>query len=190
MMSRNWGWPHGGTGGPAAGARRRRTTPALGFDHLEGRLLLQGDGDRDTPVPDQRMLRSGGAVYTIAVNGPGFVKAHPGRRGLFNVSLFGTTPESQVTVTLTRSPPVHRLPPADRPARRPLGPTGVVPGAGTADLLGRMTRLRGPVNALQFNALGPDARIDVQGSLGTLDVSQGVNLGPTGMVHVSGDVTA
>ena len=52
-----------------------------------------------------------------------------------------------------------------------------------------MTRLRGPVDALQFNALGPAARIDVQGNLGTLIVSQGVNLGPTGRVHVSGDVT-
>ena len=76
------------------------------------------------------MVRAGGAIYTIAVSGPGFVKAHPGGRGLINVSLFGTTPESQVTVTLTRSRP--RFTNSHLPIGRLVvrsRPTGVVPGA-------------------------------------------------------------
>jgi hypothetical protein len=198
MMSRNWGWPRVGTGEPAAGARRRRTVSALGFEPLEGRLLLQAT-PTDTPTttrptevplfPTQRTVRFQGARYTIAVDGPGFVKAHPGGRGLFNVSLFGTTPQSQVTVTLTQSRPRFsdsHLPIGRLTVRsRQLGSFRAL---NAADLVGRMTPLRGPVNALQFNALGPAARIDVQGNLGSLDVSQGINLGPAGMVHVSGDV--
>ena len=122
MMSRNSGWPHGLTGGPASGLRRRRTTTALGFDDLEGRVLLQATPpvSPQTPTdttpteiplfPTERTVRYQGALYTIAVDGPGFVKAHPGPQGLINVSLFGTTPDTQVNVSLARSRPRFTIP--------------------------------------------------------------------------------
>jgi hypothetical protein len=135
------------------------------------------------------MVQAGGAIYTIAVNGPGFVKAHPIGRGLIGINLFGTTPASQVTVTQTRVNPRFtdsRLPIGRLVVRS--GQLGAFQAAGTADLQGRMSNLRGRVDTLQFNALGPTARIDVQGNLGSLVVSQGINLGETGRVHVSGDL--
>lgn len=190
MMTGDWGWSHRKTGEGRAAGSRRRATPAPGFDCLEGRLLLQGDTTMVPLFPTTRMVQSGGAIYTIAVSGQGFVKAHPIGRGRIGVNLFGTTSESQVTVTLTRANP--RFTNSHLPIGRLVvrsGQLGSFLAADAADLNGSLTPLRGQVDSLQFNALGPAARIDVLGSLGSLVVSQGVNLGPAGRVHVSGNVT-
>ena len=62
--------------------------------------------------------------------------------------------------------------------------------AGTADLLGRMTPLHGPVDAPEAECPGHGREDRRAGEPCILDVSQGVDLGPAGMVHVSGRVTS
>ncbi|HEX8202650.1 MAG TPA: hypothetical protein VF590_19390, partial [Isosphaeraceae bacterium] len=194
MMTGNWGRRPNPPRSATSSGSRRRATPTLGFDCLEGRVLLQGDPttmpEQPPLIPTTRMVQAGGAIYTIAVQGQGFVKAHPIGRGQIGVNLFGTTPSSTVTVTLTRANPRFtnsHLPIGKLVVRS--GQLGAFQAADAADLNGRMSPLRGTVTSLQFNALGPAAQIDVQGNLGTLLVSQGVNLGSSGRIHVSGDVT-
>jgi hypothetical protein len=189
MMTGNWGWPPRTPRDAQAAGSRRRATPTLGFDHLEGRLLLQGDTATIPLFPTSRMVQAGGAIYTIAVSGQGFVKAHPIGHGQIGVNLFGTTAASTVTVALTKANPRFtnsHLPIGKLVVRS--GQLGAFEAEGAADLNGRMSPLRGSVNQLRFNSLGPDAQIDVQGNLGSLFVTQGVNLGTNGRVHVSGDV--
>ena len=59
------------------------------------------------------------------------------------------------------------------------GQIGSIQG-GAADLLGPITPLTGGVNSLQFAGLGPNAQIDVNGALNSLNVSGTSRSVPTG----------
>src|SRR5208337_3871031 len=59
--------------------------------------------------------------------------------------------------------------------------------ASPAELDGAMTPLSSSVSTLEFGALGPGAQIDVNGSVGAMDVGS-VNLGPGGHVVITGDL--
>jgi len=167
------------------GSRQRRPARSLAFEPLEGRRLLSSFYSGPTPI---RPVQSAGGVYTLSVNGPGLIKVQHLPKGLLGVSLFGTTAASTLNVALTR-PRLHT--PA---ANLPIGSIRVVSGrigainAGAATLLGAVTPINGTVNGLRFGGLGPNAGIDVNGSVGVFDLG-GVALGPGGHVRVSGDVT-
>ena len=66
---------------------------------------------------------------------------------------------------------------------------GSIQALTTADLDGRISPLQGPVSSLQFDAIGPAARIDVEGSLTQLAVNRGVDLGTSGSILVSNDLS-
>jgi hypothetical protein len=106
------------------------------------------------------------------------------------INLLGTTQDSQVTISALFTHPrssIKRLNIAHINVRT--GHVGSIQGLTTADLMGRISPLRGPVSSLQFDSIGPAAQIDVTGNLGQLTVNQGVNLGPGGHVNVTNDAT-
>jgi hypothetical protein len=106
------------------------------------------------------------------------------------IDVYGTTQDSQVTISTPGSHPWavnSHLAIAGMKVHS--GRVGSILGLTTADLLGRLSPLQGPVAALQFDAIGPAARIDIAGNLGQLLVNQNVNLGPGGHVDVSNDLT-
>src|SRR5206468_279160 len=59
----------------------------------------------------------------------------------------------------------------------------------TADLVGRVTPLFGPVTSLQLDAIGPAAQLDVAGNLGPVTVNRDVTLGPGGHITVANDLS-
>jgi len=59
--------------------------------------------------------------------------------------------------------------------------------ASPVELDGAMTPLSSSVGTLEFGTLGPGAQIDVNGSVGAMDVGS-VNLGPGGHVVITGDL--
>ena len=59
--------------------------------------------------------------------------------------------------------------------------------ASSVQLKGAMTPLNSGVDDLDFGALGPGAQIDINGSVGTMEVGS-VNLGPGGHVVITGDL--
>ena len=106
------------------------------------------------------------------------------------VTLAGTTQDSQVTVSLLQT---H-----DRTSIKKLavnrvdvrtGRLGSFQGLTTTDLLVAVSPLQGPVSSLQFDAMGPAARVNVAGNLGQLTVNQGVTLGSSGHIRVASDLT-
>ncbi|MFI5458230.1 MAG: hypothetical protein ACHRXM_22600, partial [Isosphaerales bacterium] len=64
---------------------RRLTKAALDFESLEERRLLSSA--RSAPFTD---IRYGGALYEIAVNGPGSVQAQRTGHGMVGINLLGT----------------------------------------------------------------------------------------------------
>jgi hypothetical protein len=167
------------------GVARARSSRTLVLESLEDRQLLSSS--RSFPFTD---IRFGGALYEIAVIGPGAVQAHGTGHGTVAINLLGTTQDSQVTVSVlfTHASPVVKRLAIDHINVRS-GHLGSIQGLTTADLMGRITPLQGPLASLQFDAIGPNAQIDVSGNLGQLTVNQGVNLGPSGHLRVSNDLT-
>jgi hypothetical protein len=106
------------------------------------------------------------------------------------IGLFGTTQDSQVTISSlgahaheSNSPlPIASI---NVHTRR----LGSIQGLTTADIDGRITPLTGPIASLQFDAIGSAAQIDVNGNLGQLTVNRTVNLGKTGHINVTNDLT-
>ncbi|MGO9917236.1 MAG: hypothetical protein ACLQIB_21370 [Isosphaeraceae bacterium] len=135
-------------------------------------------------------VQSGGVVDVISVAGPGQVFTEPVNRTMIAISLVGTTQDSQVTIASLGA----RLAGANHPLQIEKivvrsGRLGSFQGLTTANLDGKMTPLLGPVASLQFDAIGPAAQITVNGNLGQLSVNRGIDLGPTGQISVSNDLT-
>jgi hypothetical protein len=174
--------------------RPRRSGRKPGLECLEGRLLLARLDPKPPPRPligpVQAIHTSTGAAYILQVTGPGAVRARPAGRGTVAITLFGTTSQSQVTLTqaLTRAR-YNAAPLQIKSIDVRTGALGSFQAPGVADLVGPMTPLGNSVSLLQFDDLGPAARIDVAGNLGELDVSNNVVLGPTGTFHVAGSLT-
>ncbi len=156
-------------------------------EYLESRQLLsflQPYGQKFDVV------HSGAVVDVISVAGPGQVFSQRINRTTIALSLLGTTQDSQVTVTAFGSEP--------QVANRPLqigkitvrsGRLGSFQGLTTVDLEGRMSPLTGPISSLQFDSIGPAAKLDVIGNLGQLTINRTVTLGSTGFVNVTNDLT-
>jgi hypothetical protein len=174
----------------AAGARSRSRLLPLGVECLEGRQLLS-----IYMGPSKfRPLFSSSAFYKISLTGPGFqtvTQIGQGFHKIFAIHLTGTTSASQLNVTLEST----RL--GYGTANEVLqigaikvqsGLLGAINAVGTADLLGAITPLHGTVQTIGLNNLGPNAQINVLGSLGSFQASN-ANLSPNGAVHVTGGVT-
>jgi len=176
--------PHISSSVSLSKSSRRLTKAALGFESLEERQLLSSA--RSAPFTD---IRYGGALYEIAVNGPGAVQAHRTGHGTVAINLLGTTQDSQVTISALFTHPrpfIKRL--AIDHINVRTGRLSSIQGLTTADLMGRISPLQGVVASLQFDALGPAAQVDVNGNLGQLTVNQNVNLGQTGHINVDGNL--
>jgi hypothetical protein len=142
------------------------------------------------PLPKGQSIRFGGTTYRIKVSGSGGVLASTTARKGAAITLFGTDQNSQVTVTLATS--THATGSSYLPITRidvRTGSLGSFQALGSADLVGTISTLHGPVGSLQFDAIGPRGVIDVEGDLGGLSVAHDVDLGPAGLIHVSQDVT-
>jgi hypothetical protein len=123
----------------------------------------------------------------IQVSGPGVVKVHPGGRAGIDLSIFGTTEASTVTITQVR-PRWHF---ASQPLvldniRITSGKLGSL-DAGPAELAGDMTTINNDVDTLELGEIGPSAQIDVNGNVGTLSAAA-IDLGPIGNVAISGAI--
>lgn len=163
--------------------RRPGWSPLL--EPMEGRWLLSSA--HVYPFAD---VHFGGALYTITVSGPGGVLVRRAGHGMVIVDLFATTQDSQVTVTPVFAHSKTGVKPLQlRQLNVHSGRLGSFQALTTADLLGPMTPLAGPVNSLQFDALGPAAQVDVNGNLAQLTVNRDVNLKPGGHLDVAQDVT-
>jgi len=165
--------------------RRSGSTPRI--EDLEGRQLLsflQPFGNKFARV------RSGGVLDVISVSGPGQVFTKRTDRHTVAIALSGTTQDSQVTISsLGAHAGVFNSPLQIGKILVQTGRLGSFNGTTTADLDGPLSPLIGPVNSLQFDALGLAAQIDVKGNLGQLTVNRGIDLGQTGRINVSNDLT-
>lgn len=164
------------------GVRTLARIPRL--EPLEGRTLLSGFYSGLSPT---RPVQSTGGMYLLSINGPGLERIQHVGKNQIAITLLGTTAATNLDVALTR-PRLHL---AASPLQ--IASIKVVSGqlggitAGAAVLLGPVTPLGGSVTTLQFGGLGPNAQIDVDGSLGNLSLGA-VALGPGGHVRIAGDL--
>ena len=153
---------------------------------LEGRRLLSFLQPFGTKFD---LVRAGGVADVIAVSGPGQVVSRRIDRKTIAIRLFGTTQDSQVTIsTLGAHAKVANPLQIGKIAVR-TGRLGSFQGLTTADLDGPITPLTGPVSSLQFDAINTGAQLDINGNLGQLTVNRGIDLGTSGHIRVSNDLT-
>ena len=159
----------------------RRPALAPGLEPLEGRELLSVY----TGPSAIRAVQTTGGTFLIQVSGPGVIKVHSAGRSAIDLTAFGTTSATTITVSQLRPPwhfPSHFL---------RLNKVVIVSGqlgsfnATSSELNGSMTQINNTVNTLEFGEIGPNAQIKVNGDVGTLSANQ-VNLGPLGQVVISG----
>jgi hypothetical protein len=163
----------------AARSRRRAITP--GLEYLEGRRLLSFF----TGPSANRPVFSAGGIFRIQVEGTGVVKVHPAAKGAIDLTAFGTSADSTITITqirprfhfASRYLSIHNLTITS-------GQLGSLVAPQVA-LTGTMTRVNNTLTDLTLGALGSAARLDVNGSVGDMTVAQ-IDLGPTGHVLISG----
>ncbi len=164
-------------------ARARHTTTKPVLESLEGRQLLA----LFTGFSHVRNIPTNSGVYSLQIDGPGVLKTQPAGGGSFDVKVLGTTDASTLTITQVR--------PRFHVANNPMSIDNLTIRSGQigsilaspVELDGTMTPLSSSVGTLEFGALGPGAQIDVNGSVGTMNVGS-VNLGPGGHVVITGDL--
>lgn len=168
--------------------RRERRAAKPMMENLEGRLLLTRAYPFPTVPPNVRNVIFDRAVYTIAIDGPGVLRARPSGQGSVNLDLLGTTDQTVVSIArrnLGPHAPFSALPLNQIDVRT--GRLGALVAGNAADLVGTMSSIVGGMSVIQVNAIGPDARVEVLGDLGQLSAGS-VSLGPAGRVRVAGDL--
>ncbi len=177
---------------PAAASRSaqvRRTSTAPAVESLEGRHLLS----TFTGFTHVRNILTPAGIFFLQVTGPGVLKASPAGHGAINLNVLGTTTNSSLSITQVqpRFHVVNTLLVIQNLTIKS-GQIGNIQ-ASAAELNGPMTLPMTPlttsINTLQFGALGPNAQIDVNGSVGSMSV-QNVNLGPSGHVVIADDLNS
>jgi hypothetical protein len=174
---------------PGRARTRRDRGASIAVEPLEERQLLslyQG------PTRN-RALFSGSAFYQVSVTGGGFEKLSQIGSGLHRIiaiDLFGTTTASQLNITFKKGLAAFGSANTSLQIGRINVHSGQLGGinAAAADLVGDVTPLQGTVQTIDFGALGPNAQINVQGSVGTFQAGS-VALSPNGLVDIAGDVT-
>jgi len=153
-------------------------------ESLEERQLLSLYTGPSTTRP----IASNGSMFTISVTGGGFQTVKRLKGGQLAINLYSTNANSQVVIDS------QKLKAHFSNAQLDIARINVKTGqlgsitAGSANLLGPMTPLNNSVSAISFGTLGRNATVDVNGDLGELNVGL-INLGPTGKVHVGGNLT-
>ena len=191
-----WENPIASVGRASLTGNRRTTRLILGVEPLEERQLLS----TVEPFFKFNTVGFGGVRYIITVSGPGAVQAQKNGRQGVSLKVVGTTQDSQLTIAAfnahshTSTTPLSINKIVVRSGR-----IGSIQGLTSADLEGPISPLQGPVNSLQFDAIGPKAQISiisgdsgqpsVNGNLGQLTVNRGIDLGPTGLIHIDNDLT-
>ncbi|MEO6808162.1 MAG: hypothetical protein ABI353_03500 [Isosphaeraceae bacterium] len=178
---------------PTRAVKARKTrTATVQVEPLEERTMLSRLLPKGIDLaPQFQEVRAGtGTAYQLKVSGPGSVRAKMVGRGRVAITLSGTTEISQVTLNQGRT---HA-----RFGGNPLeitridvrsGELGSFQAYDSADLNGPVTPLKGPVDSLKFDAIGPMGRIEVQGNLAELDVKRNVSIGPDGRIEIQGGLT-
>jgi hypothetical protein len=168
-----------------AHARRRAwRRPALSprLEPLEGRELLS---TLFTGPSATLPVRTTGGIFQIQVSGPGVVKVHPAGRSAIQLTAFGTT--SATTITVGQLRPLWHSPSRLLVLNKVVVVSGQLGSfnATPSELNGSMTQINNTVNTLEFGEIGPNAQIKVNGDVGTMSANQ-VDLGPLGQVVISG----
>ena len=179
---------------PAAASRSaqvRRTSTAPAVESLEGRQLLS----TFTGFTHVRNILTPAGIFSLQVTGPAVLKASPAGHGAINLNVLGTTANSSLSITQVR-PRFHVVNTllAIQNLTIKSGQIGSIQ-ASPAELDGPMTLpmtllTTTSINTLQLGALGPNAQIDVNGSVGSMSVQNDVNLGPSGHVVIAGDLNS
>ena len=182
---------HGVRSGGVEVARVRRTSTAPAVELLEGRQLLS----TFTGFTHARNILTPAGIFSLQVTGPAVLKASPAGHGAINLNVLGTTTASSLSITQVK-PRFHVVNTllAIQNLTIKSGQIGSIQ-ASPAELDGRMTLpmtplSTTPINTLQFGALGPNAQIDVNGSVGSMSVQNDVNLGPSGHVVIAGNLNS
>ena len=130
---------------------------------------------------------SDGGVFQIQVEGTGVIKVHPAGKGAIDLSAFGTTPDTTINITQIR--PRWHFPSQLLSIHKLTVTSGQLGGldAAVAQLTGVMTTLTNGMTNLTLGQLGPAARVQVIGSVDTMNVAN-INLEPSGLVSISGDL--
>lgn len=163
-----------------------RTSRILVVEPLESRQLLSNvySGPSTT-----RSIRSNAAIYNFAISGPGVEIIKPAGRGAVAVTLYGTTSVSTLNVAMINQHPRSKgVPVSIASINVVTGQIGSIQAGSAGNLTGAISPLSS-VSSLQFASLGQNARINVNGALGSLGVNGNVNLGPNGLIHVTGDIS-
>ncbi len=140
-----------------------------------------------TGPTSSRPIASDGSLFTINVTGGGYPARSSGSRGRLRSILFATNPASALTIT-SQPRQAHF-----NTTQINIGRINVKSGqlgsieAGAANLLGPMSPLKGSVSSIEFASIGRNATVDVRGDLGGLRRAS-VGLGPTGRIHVGGNL--
>ncbi len=184
------------------GARRRREAWNLALESLEGRLLLT----RAYPIPlgpppNVKNVRFDNTAYTLRLEGPGVIRTRGGGPAGVAVTLLGTTEQSVLTVTPRQSSQLFRglglnvpLNPHGSGEALPIkrldvrtGRLGGIDSPTWVDLVGPVSPLEGMVALIRVHEFGPNARLEIDGNLGTLTADK-VGLGPAGRIDVEGSL--
>jgi hypothetical protein len=168
-------------------------------ESLEGRQLLSTFTgfsyvhNIQTPTGINHNIQTPTGIFSLQLTGPGVLKARPAGHGAINLNVLGTTTNSSLSITQVqpRFHVVNTLLVIQNLTIKS-GQIGNIQ-ASAAELNGPMTLPMTPlttsINTLQFGALGPNAQIDVNGSVGSMSV-QNVNLGPSGHVVIADDLNS
>jgi hypothetical protein len=163
-----------------ASRRRTRRSSAPSLECLEARRLFSVYTGPSANLP----LASTAGAFLVQVSGPGVVKARPAAGGAIDLTAYGTTADSTITITQThaRFHIPNRLLTIQTFGVRSgqLGGLEALP----AELSGRMTPLTNSVSTFDIGALAPKAQVTVDGSLGEMTIGT-IDLGPTGRVSLA-----
>ena len=112
------------------------------------------------------------------------IKVHSGAHSAISMTAFGTT--SATTITVGQVRPLYHFPSRDLVLNKVVIVSGQLGSfnATSSELNGSMTQINNTVNSLEFDQIGPNAQIKVNGDVGTFSANQ-VNLGPLGQVVIS-----
>ncbi len=162
-------------------SRRPSKVSSPAVESLEARQLLSFY----TGPTASRPVFVNRSASTISVIGGGFETVRQLRNGQVAITLYGTSQSSTLSITSQTGRPHFKV--ASLQVAEIKVKTGLLGSiqAGEADLVGSVTPLNNAVSTLQFNSVGPNSRIDVNGGVTSLDVGV-VDLGPTGHIHVGG----
>jgi hypothetical protein len=152
---------------------------------LESRRLLSFFTGPATVRP----VVSRAGAFLVQVSGPGVVKVLPAAQGGIDLTAYGTTTDSTITITQTRAR--YHFPNQFLAIHNFIVKSGQLGSleAAAAALYGKMTPLASTVRRFAIGGLGPKAQVDINGNVGTMIVST-INLGPTGHVAIAGDMNS